>query len=136
MTGIHFVLLGLAAFGFLPLAVIVYKKRSVQKILATGNKATAMVYNVQRLTRSATEVVYYHFFTPDGVQSVGSLTIQSGTYKPGDVLEVYYQPGNPKKNTVSGAWGSKAFVVFGIVIAAFVLFAVYKMWEMVENGSM
>lgn len=66
---------------------------------------------------------------------MGSLTIQSGTYKPGDVLEVYYQPGNPKKYCVR-CLGSKAFVVFGIVIAAFVLFAVYKMWEMVENGSM
>ncbi len=136
MTGIHFILLGLAAFGFLPLAIILYKRRRVTSILSTGQQAKATVYQVYRAGRSAADIVHYHFITGDGIQTTGSLTIQTGAYKTGDVLDVYYLPDNPKRNTVHGAWQSKGMVVFGIVIAMFILFAVYKLWEALQTGSM
>ena len=136
MSGIHLVLIGLAAFGFLPLIIILYKKNRVKKILATGIPAKATVYNVYAVPRQPTDIVYYSFYTQNTTQQfTGTLTIKSGTYKPGDVLDIYYMPGNPKRNTMHGAWGSPAILIFGIVIALFVLFAVYKLYEMVESGS-
>lgn len=137
MSGIQLTLVGFGAFGFLPLLIILYKKNRVKKILTTGIPVKATVYNVYPVRRQATDVVYYTFYAQDSAQQyTGTLTIKSGTYKPGDVLNVYYMPGNPKRNTIHGAWGSPLIVIFGIVIALFVLFAVYKMWEMVESGSM
>jgi hypothetical protein len=130
MKGIHFILLALAAIGFSPLAIILYKRRRATKILTTGQQAKATVYEVYKPVCSASEIVYYRFTTDTGASSSGSLTIEAGTFKTGDVLDVYYHPDNPKRSTVHGAWGSKGFVIFGIVIALFILFAVYKLWEM------
>ena len=137
MGGIYFILLGLAALGFLPLTIILYKRRLVRKILTTGHTVKATVYNVQQPVRSsATDIVYYRFSTHNGAQATGSLTIQTGAYKTGDVLDVYYLPNDPKRNTVQGAWGSKGMIVFGIIIAAFVLFAVYQLWEIIGSGGL
>jgi hypothetical protein len=135
MTGIHFVLLGLAAFGFLPLAIILYKRKRVTRILSTGKQAKGTVLQVYQPSDSAAEIVSYYFSTDDGSHFSGSLSIKKGTYKTGDVLDIYYKPDNPKINTVQGAWQSNGIVVFGIVIALFILFAVYKLWEMIQSGS-
>ena len=53
MQGIYFVLVGLAAFGFLPLAIILYKQKRANKLLASGQRARASVYNVYQPSRSA-----------------------------------------------------------------------------------
>ena len=135
MSGIDLVLIGVALFGFLPLAIILYKQKRVRKILATGLVAKARVYNVYTPSRSAAEIVYYQFYNQEGGVSSGSLTTKTGLYKTGDVLDVYYLPDNPKRNTVHGAWQSKGLLIFGIVTAAFALFAAYKLWEMVKSGS-
>lgn len=137
MTGIHLMLIFVALFGFLPLTIILYKRSRVKKMLTRGMRAKAIVYDVRPFSRSAAEVVYYWFNAPNNTQQyTGSLTIKHGLYKKGDVLDVYFLPGNPKRSTVNGAWGSPVIVGFGVAIAAFVLFAVYKMYEMVQAGSM
>jgi hypothetical protein len=69
-------------------------------------------------------------------QYSGTLTIKQGSYKTGDVLNIYYLPSNPRRNTMNGAWESPFILGFGILIAVFILFAVYKMYEMVKTGSM
>ena len=137
MSGIHLVLLGVGAFGFLPLIIILYKQARVKKILTIGMPAKATVYGVHTAHRRLTDLVQYSFHAQNTSQQyTGTFTIKSGTYKRGDVLDIYYMPGNPKRNTMQGAWSSPFMVIFGIIIAAFVLFAVYKMYEMVESGSM
>jgi len=62
MSGIHLVLFGVAAFGFLPLIIILYKKNRVKKILTTGIPAKATVYNVYPVHRQPTDIVYYSFY--------------------------------------------------------------------------
>jgi hypothetical protein len=136
MSGIHLILAGLAIFGFLPLVIILYKKNRAKKILTTGLSANATVYDVQTVYGQPTEMVSYSFYAINNTtQFTGRLTIERGLYKPGDVLEIHYLPDNPKQNTMHGAWGSPVLVIFGVVIAAAVLFAVYKLNEMVEAGS-
>jgi len=137
MAGIHLMLLLLALFGFVPLAIILYKRNRVKKILTSGVQAKASVYEVRPMSRSAAEIVYYWFHVPNSTkQYAGSLTIKSGSYKKGDVLDVYYLQSDPRRSTVNGAWASPVIVGFGIAIAAFILFAVYKMYKMVQAGSM
>lgn len=136
MPAINFVLLGVALLGFLPLAIILYKKNRVKKILTAGLQAKALIYDVIRVTGSAAEIVYYRFNVQNSTrQYTGSLTIKQGQYKIGDMLDIYYWPGNPRRNTVTGAWGSPIILGFGIVLAVFMLFAVYKLYEMVKTGS-
>lgn len=137
MPAINFILLFVALFGFLPLSIILYKKRRVKKILSTGLHAKAIVYDVRRYSRSAAENVLYWFHAQNSAQQyTGSLNIKAGVYKTGDTIDVYYLPDNPRRNTVNGAWGSPVIVGFGIVLAGFILFAVYKMYQMVQTGAM
>lgn len=136
MSGVYVLLVGIGAFGFLPLIIILYKKNRVKRILTTGQKATATVYRVYTSPRQATDIVHYSFYAQNSNQYTGTLTIKTGVYKQGDTLDIYYLPSNPKRNTVQGAWGSHFIVGFGIAIAAFILFAVYKLYEEVQAGRM
>ncbi|HUM65209.1 MAG TPA: hypothetical protein PLV32_05165 [Chitinophagaceae bacterium] len=135
MKGIYFVLTGLALFGFLPLAIILYKRRRVNRVLTTGRMSKARVYGIHTVRRQPTDIVYYTFYDQHMKQFNGSLTCKSGLYKMDDVIDVYYDPGNPKLNTVNGAWQSNFILGFGIALAAFILFAVYKLYEMIESGE-
>lgn len=136
MEGVYLVLIGLSAFGFVPLLIILYKRKLVTKILAEGHVAKARVYHVYKPARSAADVVYYQFYNAAGTLTPGRLTTKAGSYQINDVLDVYYLPHNPRRNTVPGAWQSKGFLIFGVVIAAFVLFAVYMLFQDVKAGRM
>jgi len=136
MSTYNVLLLFLALFGFLPLIIILYKKNRVKKILTVGLPAEAVVYDVRTILRPPTEIVYYKFIAQnDAGQYTGSLTTKHGLYKTGDTLKIYYLPGNPQRNTMNGAWGSPILLGFGIVLAVFILFAVYKLYEMIKTGS-
>lgn len=135
MNGIYFVLAGLAVFGFVPLVIILYKRSVVKKILTTGLPAKARVYNVYTVRRQASDIVHYTFYDQTGKQFTGSLTCKSGMYRVDDVIDVYYKAENPKRNTVHGAWKSNFILGFGIAIAVFILFAVYKLYEMIQSGE-
>ena len=136
MFGINLILLFVSLFGFLPLAIILYKKGRVKKILTVGLPANAIVYDVSTIAGSATEIVCYRFNAQHSSQQyTGTLTTKHGLYKTGDMLEIYYLSNNPRRNTMNGAWGSTIILGFGIVLAGFVLFAVYKLYEMVKTGS-
>lgn len=137
MSGIQWVLAGTAIFGFLPLAIVLYKKRQVKKILNTGLPVTATVYHIlPPVGKRTVDIVYYSFLDRKGKQYTGALNIAPGTYRLRDTLQIWYLPDNPNKNTVKGAWASPFFLIFVIVIALFVLFAVYKINEMVQTGDM
>ena len=136
MSGVYLLLIAIGAFGFLPLMIILYKKKRVKRVLTTGERTTATVYRIYKSPRQATDIVYYSFYTQNTSQSTGTFTIRAGVYKQGDTLDVYYLPSNPRRNTVQGAWGSNFMVAFGVAIAAFVLFAVYKLYEEIQAGRM
>ena len=134
--GIYIMLFVLAALGFLPLIIILYKKRRVEKILSNGSAAMASVYEVRTSVRPSYDTVYYVFINHyQGVQYSGSLMTAVGRYKKGDQIRISYMPHNPKMNTMNGSWKSGSYLVFGLAIALFVLFMVYKIYQEVQlNG--
>jgi multisubunit Na+/H+ antiporter MnhC subunit len=137
MSTYNVLLLILALLGFMPLIIILYKRNRVKKILTTGLVAKAVVYDVRPIPRTASESVLYWFHAQNSAQQyTGNLMIKAGLYKNGDTLDVYYLQGNPQRNTVNGAWGSPVIVGFGIALAAFALFAAYKLYQMGPEAIM
>ncbi len=137
MSTYNVLLLILALLGFMPLIIILYKRNRVKKILTTGLLAKAVVYDVRPIPRTASESVLYWFHAQNSAQQyTGNLMIKAGLYKNGDTLDVYYLQGNPQRNTVNGAWGSPVIVGFGIALAAFALFAAYKLYQMGPEAIM
>ena len=135
MDGIYFVLIGLALFGLLPLAVILIRKRRAEEILTHGITSQAKVSFIQTALRNGGEIVHYQFQDATREWYKGKLTTSPGQYNVDDTIEVYYLEKNPKRNTVKGAWASKFIIIFGVVIALAVWFMVYKLYEMVRDGQ-
>ncbi len=135
MNGIYIILFLTGLLGMLPLAIILYKRRRVQKILATGLTAKARVYQIHRTPRLG-DTVLYTFYNEHRQQYYGSLHCKPGLYELNEVIDIYYLQNSPKRNTLHGAWKSPVIIGFGIAIAVFIWFAVYKLFEMVNNGSL
>ncbi|MES2649627.1 MAG: DUF3592 domain-containing protein [Bacteroidota bacterium] len=136
MSGINLILIFLAMFGCLPLFIIWYRRKRVQKLSNDGLSTQGHIHTTSRLPRSAATIFYYSYYAIDGKQYSGSLTADSGKFKTGDTLEVFYMPGKPAKSTVKAAWQSKGLLIFGILLAIFTWFAAYKLYEMVRNGEL
>ncbi len=135
MPGFYLILCFLALFGFLPLAIILYRKSRTKRILTTGLSAKARVYRVVPLSRSAAEMVAYTYYGNDSKQYYGSFSCKAGTYRQDEVIEIFFDPNNPKRSTVTGAWGSPFIIAFGIALGLVVLFATFKIYEMWQRGE-
>ena len=132
MKGIHIVLLLTALFGFLPLAVILYRTRKTRKILAAGQIEKGQVYHITSSRKPPQDTVYYAFVDMrTAKQYEGRFSITMAQYTVGDTIDIYYDADNPKHNTVKGAWGSPGLIWFGIAIGVGVLFVVYEQWQLV-----
>ena len=129
-----YVLIGMVLLGFLPLVIILWRRRQVRRLREEGARSVAIVQQIVYARRSAVDIVHYTF-TDDitGRSHRGMLTIKPGVYKPGDRIDIFFDPRNPRRNTVHGAWGSKVLVWFGIAVGLFVMFAAWKIWEIVRE---
>ena len=136
MSAIDIILVIVAALGFLPLGIVLYKKRLVKKIVKNGVLISARIYHIHRSSRSRRDLVYYSFMPLVQLKEFnGILATGVGKHRVGDMLEIYYMPGNPGLNTVKGGWDSWVMLVFVILIAVFVLFAVYQLYWMVHPAG-
>jgi hypothetical protein len=134
MSGVNILIGGVAAFGFLPLGIFLYKKQLASRILATGRSCRALVYDKAINRKSNYEVVHYRFIADNGKQYKGKLTTRPGLHRMHDSIEVFYLPGNPKHNTVKGAWKGYGFLIFVIIIAVWVLYMAFKLYQMENPG--
>jgi hypothetical protein len=133
-----------ALFGFLPLAIVLYKKRRVDRIVKNGITAKARVYDIrsngplnydmQTPMRKRLYYVHYTYYGPNMQQLTGVMMVGENKYNKDDIIDVYYLPDNPRRSTVKGAWQSKGLIVFTALIAAFVVFAAFKIYRMLETG--
>ena len=130
----------IALSGCLPLVIVLYKKKRVQQILTRGNHTVATVVHVRPAgytTRSpGTDLVTYAFVASNGMQYYGLLTCKPGKFQLHEQLTIAYLPDNPKRNTLKGAWGSPAILVFVIVVAVAIAWMAYKLYQSVLLGEL
>jgi len=66
----------------------------------------------------------------------GKATVAPGKYNIGDTMAVVYLPDKPAKYAIDTNKAYWAVLTFAIILFLFVLFAVYKIDEMVKSGQM
>ena len=64
-----------------------------------------------------------------------SITAKYKKYKHGETVPVMYLPQEPSKIVVDGKQGYWQMLIFSILIFLFVIFAVYKIDEMIKTGT-
>jgi hypothetical protein len=66
----------------------------------------------------------------------GRATVTPHKYKIGDIIPVVYLQDNPSKYAIDTKKAYWAVLIFCIILFLFVIFAVYKIDEMVQSGQM
>lgn len=135
MLIIYILLILLAAF---PVGLTIWRMRRAAFIKKTGIHTNGTITSIRtvRIKSSLTDMITIEYKDrATGRSYNGKATSQSGKYKRGDLMEVAYLPSNPAKYAITkGAY--TIMLVFCIIIFLFVLFAVYKINEMVQKGNM
>ncbi len=132
MTGVNILIGFVILLGFLPLALFLNSKRLTDRILKTGYRVQASVYDKTLHRKTNTETVYYHFIAHDGRQYQGTLKTKRGAHRLHDQIEVYYLPTYPSENTVKGKWGSTGVLIFMVLIGVWITYMMVQLYKMVN----
>lgn len=132
-------LIAVGALGFLPLVIVLMKRRTYRRIIGSGEKTSATIVRIVPGMRNrygiVNEKVHYHFIARDGRAYQGVLTSLPGKYRRSDAMEVYYLPEDPAKNTVKHPGNGIAGMLFVIGIAVFVAWGMFQLYEMINKGK-
>lgn len=125
----------LPLFGALPLLIVLQNMLKAHKVKSHGIKVDATVVKIDILgtslrSRTATLTIHYKVEAEKSIYP-GTATAVPGQYKLGDTLQVIYLPEDPYQMTVKGANVYIPILIFTVLLFFFVLFATYKIGEMV-----
>ena len=125
--------------GALPMIVFLLKRQRYYRILRQGTKTTAQVTEAKRIRYrgNATHDRVFFSYLPAGAGQYmqGDFITRIGKHRRGDLVDIYYLPGNPQKNAVPGSKGELGMFVFTVLIFLFVVFACYKIHEEVKDDG-
>lgn len=135
-----FIYIGLILLAAFPLVLTIWRMRWAAKIKKTGVHTDSVVTHIRtvRLPRSGTVDILTLEYKDraTGQPYKGKATVAPLKYKVGDTMPVVYLPDRPAKYAVAIKSAYWAILIFCIILFLFVLFAVYKINEMVETGQM
>ncbi len=129
----------LPLFGALPLIIIIIKMRKGQYIINNGTKTEATVIKINPLRigiRHKMDTLILQYMVA-GKKEIfqGKATSAPWQYKVGDTLAITYLNDNPKKMTVKGGNVYIPMVVFTVIIFLFMVFATFKIAELIPEGA-
>lgn len=129
----------LIALGALPMIRFVVKRKHYRKVLSEGTSTTAEVKHVirRRMYKGTNNDKVVFWYLPNGANQYreGQLTTKPGKYRGGNTLEVYYLPGQPEKYALPGNKYETLTIVFLILFFAFVVFACFKIDQLVRKNN-
>jgi hypothetical protein len=132
-----YVYIFMIAMGALPMTMFLIRRKKYYHVIKNGTPISAQVTDVRtiHLSRGGTYDRVIFAYLPAGSNQYysGQFAIKVGKYKRGDHLDIFYLPQEPQKNAVPGSKGDTAILIFMIAIFLFVLFACYKINEMVGD---
>lgn len=118
-----------------PLVLTIYRMRNAAEVRKNGIFTDAFVTGIRtiQIKNSRLDIVTFEYKERiTGRNHAGKTTTASGKHRYGDRLTVAYLPSKPSVYTVEGTkQGYIAVLIFCILLFLFVLFAIYKIDEMV-----
>ncbi|MGJ7033211.1 DUF3592 domain-containing protein [Niabella hirudinis] len=136
---LNILLVIVSLLGFLPFVIFLYKRRRHDRIIDRGSKTDGVIFSITPGVRGRygmmNENVHFYFIAPDGRQYKGLFVTAPDKCRQGDELEVYYLPENPNENTVKAKGRGVGFLIFTLVIAAAVVWMMYKVYQMTKGST-
>jgi hypothetical protein len=131
-----YVLILLGLFGLLPLVIILIRKNRNDKLRKHGVATTCTVTQLFGMNfRSINLVEVKYRVIETGETITKNLRIAGVPYAVGDELPIFYDPSNPKHMQLDMKKGFVAMLVFTLIIAIAIIWACFKLNQMVNNGE-
>lgn len=105
--------------------------RNSYRIRNNGVSTEAVVVGFKSLPRRVVNLQLEYKAGPKMELFKGKATATYGQYNIGDKLPIFYLPENPSKMTVDNKTGYYPLLIFTILIFLFIVFATFKIEEMV-----
>lgn len=133
--------LGIAILGFLPLLIVIWKGRRIQKLKETGVLVTGVVEDVIERRGYKGSRYYqgiFQYYVP-GRGTIRSSYIFSYGKKPiyarRQSVELYYRKDKPEKFIPKDAKQSKAGLIFTTIIAAVYILLSFFLYGFIKNSG-
>lgn len=137
MIVFYIILIALAVF---PLALTIRRMQVAAKVKKNGVYTNAVILHISTIrTRPGGAIDILTLEYKDratGHPYKGRATVTSQKYKVGDAMPIIYLPATPSKYALDTKKAYWAVLIFCILLLLFVVFAVYKINEMVRSGQM
>jgi uncharacterized integral membrane protein len=137
MIVFYIILIALAAF---PLALTIRRMQVAAKIKKNGVYTNGIIIHISTIrTRPGGAIDILTLEYKDratGNPYKGKATVTHQKYKVGDTMPLIYLPGTPSKYAIDTKKAYWAVLIFCMLLLLFVVFAVYKINEMVKSGQM
>ncbi|MDZ4795516.1 MAG: hypothetical protein SGI83_14640 [Bacteroidota bacterium] len=134
-----FIYIGLILLAAFPMVLTIWRMRWAAKIKKSGIYTDSVVTHIStlRMPRAATMDILTLEYKDraTGKAYKGRATVAYMKYKIGDTMPVVYLPDRPAKYAIDTKKAYWAVLIFSIILFLFVLFAVYKIDEMVRTGQ-
>ncbi|WP_109698727.1 DUF3592 domain-containing protein [Chitinophaga deserti] len=133
------ILILLLVFSFIPLAITLFRWRNHFLIRRRGIQTNGVVLSKHVLTMKrgrAVDNLHIEFRdTYTGQIHRSHAYAAFGKFKPGDQVTLHYLPNTPAKIVLTGGLSYVPMFIFSILLILFVIFAVYKLEEMIRTGD-
>ncbi len=137
MIALYILLIVLAAF---PLILTIWRMRAAAKIKKNGMYTDSIVTHISTIRTGrggAIDILTLEYKDrATGKPYNGRATVTINKYKIGDTMPVVYLPNKPAKYAIDTKKAYWAVIIVCIILFLFVIFAVYKIDEMVQSGQM
>lgn len=135
-----FIYIFMILLGAFPLVFIVRKMREAAKIQKEGIHTNGAIKHINtiRIPKGARidQLTIEYTDRATGKPYYAKATVTHGKYKYSDTIDLAYLPKQPAKYAIDSKGGNAGMLIFSIILFLFVIFAVYKIREMVETGQM
>jgi hypothetical protein len=116
---------------------IIKKMRRLRYIMQRGVISSALITHVytQRFSRGSMDVLTLEYTDAAGRRYPAKATVPMGQYRAGERMRISYLAQDPAKYAFDKGQGYWFVLVFCILLLLFMIFASYKINEMVQAGN-
>jgi len=123
--------------GFLPFAIILYKRNKVKRMKKFGVKGVGTVRDVPFGSyRHLNKVLIEYTVKENGTVITKEITVAGLPYQVGDNLPLYYDKQNPHKMALDSGSGFTIMLLFTLLLAIFIIAACFMINYSIETGQM
>lgn len=125
----------------IPALLVLFTTRRMlktRKIKQDGIETMAVVSSIKlvKINKSSFDKIQLRYRDHTGADHTAQITTMSGKYKRSDVFQLWYLRDNPASYAISGTQqGQWTALIFFILLLAFMIFASFKLDEMVHTAN-